>query len=59
MAKAPSPERVYEVINTILQRRYDVKIEYTLEMRPAPRPIFSTPVLRKSNNNQNQKGVAL
>jgi hypothetical protein len=58
MAKAPNPERVYAVINTILQRKYEVKIEYALDKRPAPRPIFSTPVLRKSNNNKNQ-GVAL
>jgi hypothetical protein len=29
--KRPNPERVYEVIATILQRRYDVKIQYTVE----------------------------
>lgn len=29
--KRPNPERVYEVIATILERRYDVKIEYTIE----------------------------
>lgn len=28
--KGPNPERIYEVIAAILQRRYDVKIEYTL-----------------------------
>lgn len=31
--KKPSPERIYAVIATILQRRYDVKIEYILEPR--------------------------
>lgn len=29
--KRPNPDRVYAVIATILQRRYDVKIEYTIE----------------------------
>ena len=29
--KRPNPERVYEVIATILERRYGVKIEYTIE----------------------------
>lgn len=58
MANTPSPERVYSVINTILQRRYEVKIDYTLDKRPAPRPIFSTPVLRIRNKNKNE-GVAL
>ena len=29
--KRPSPDRVYAVIATILQRRYDVKIEYIIE----------------------------
>ena len=29
--KTPNPDRVYAVINTILQRRYGVKIEYTLQ----------------------------
>ncbi len=29
--KRPNPDRIYAVINTILQRRYDVKIEYTIE----------------------------
>ena len=28
--KNPNPERVYEVIAKILERRYDVKIEYAL-----------------------------
>lgn len=28
--KRPSPDRIFAVINTILQRRYDVKIEYTI-----------------------------
>ncbi len=27
----PNPERIYEVIVAILERRYGVKIEYTLE----------------------------
>ena len=27
----PNPERIYEVIVAILERRYNVKIEYTLE----------------------------
>jgi hypothetical protein len=59
MASTPSPERVYSVINTILQRRYEVKIDYTLEKRPAPRPIFSSSVLRIRDKNQNTEGVAL
>ena len=29
--KTPNPERVYAVIASILERRYDIKIEYTLE----------------------------
>jgi hypothetical protein len=29
--KMPNPDRIYAVINTILQRRYDVKIEYILQ----------------------------
>lgn len=29
--KTPNPERVYAVIASILERRYDVKIEYTIE----------------------------
>lgn len=29
--KRPNPDRVYAVITTILQRRYDVKIEYILQ----------------------------
>ncbi len=29
-SKAPNPDRVYAVIASILQRRYDVKIEYTV-----------------------------
>lgn len=29
--KRPNPERVYAVIASILERRYDVKIEYTIE----------------------------
>lgn len=28
--KRPNPDRIYEVIATILQRRYDVQIEYIL-----------------------------
>lgn len=28
--KTPNPDRIFAAINTILQRRYDVKIEYTL-----------------------------
>ena len=28
--KRPNPDRVYAVVNTILQRRYDVKIKYTI-----------------------------
>ena len=28
ITKGPNPDRVFAVINTILQRRYDVKIEY-------------------------------
>ena len=51
MAAKPNPERVYAVISTILQRRYEVKISYSLEYRPSPGPIFSTGMLRKSNEN--------
>ena len=29
--KRPNPDRVYAVITTILQRRYDVKIEYIVK----------------------------
>jgi len=28
--KTPSPDRIYAVITQILERRYGVKIEYTL-----------------------------
>lgn len=31
ITKMPNPDRIYAVINTILQRRYDVKIEYILQ----------------------------
>lgn len=30
ITKTPNPDRVFAVINDILQRRYDVKIEYVL-----------------------------
>jgi hypothetical protein len=30
MSKTPNPDRIYEVIATILQRRYDVSIEYII-----------------------------
>lgn len=30
VTKTPNPDRIFAVINTILQRRYDVKIEYTI-----------------------------
>ena len=30
-SKRPNPDRVYAVIATILQRRYDVKIDYILQ----------------------------
>lgn len=30
ITKTPNPDRVFAVINTILQRRYDVQIEYTV-----------------------------
>ena len=29
--KRPNPDRVFAVVNTILQRRYGVKIEYILQ----------------------------
>jgi hypothetical protein len=29
--KRPNPDRIFAVINNILQRRYDVKIEYVLK----------------------------
>jgi hypothetical protein len=28
--KTPNPERIYAVVASILERRYSVKIEYTL-----------------------------
>lgn len=31
--KAPNPDRIFAVVNTILERRYDVKIEYVLETK--------------------------
>lgn len=31
--KRPSPDRIFAVINTILQRRYDVKIEYIIHTK--------------------------
>ena len=30
ITKTPSPDRIYAVIATILERRYSVKIEYSL-----------------------------
>lgn len=33
--KRPNPDRVYAVIATILQRRYDVKIEYIVKEKTA------------------------
>ena len=30
ITKRPSADRIFAVINTILERRYDVKIEYTI-----------------------------
>lgn len=29
--KTPNPERIYAVVASILERRYNVKIEYTIE----------------------------
>ena len=31
--KTPNPERVYAVIASILERRYNVKIEYTIQKK--------------------------
>ncbi len=31
--KRPNPDRIFAAINTILQRRYDVKIEYILQLK--------------------------
>ena len=31
ISKTPSPDRIYAVVARILERRYSVKIEYTLE----------------------------
>ena len=31
--KRPSPDRIFAVINTILQRRYDVKIDYIIQTK--------------------------
>lgn len=33
ITKRPNPDRIFAVINTILQRRYDVKIEYTIHTK--------------------------
>ena len=30
ISKKPNPDRIIAAVNTILQRRYDVKIEYIL-----------------------------
>lgn len=30
ITKRPSPDRIIAVVNNILQRRYDVKIEYII-----------------------------
>lgn len=35
VSKKPNPERVYAAIAAILQRRYNVRIEYTLETKGA------------------------
>ena len=31
--KRPNPDRIFAAINNILQRRYDVKIEYILQLK--------------------------
>lgn len=31
ITKTPNPDRIFAAINTILQRRYDVKIEYIIQ----------------------------
>ena len=31
--KRPNPDRIFAAINPILQRRYDVKIEYILQLK--------------------------
>ena len=33
ITKTPNPDRIFAVINTILQRRYDVKIEYLIHTK--------------------------
>ncbi len=33
--KTPSPERIFAVVASILERRYGVKIEYTIEAKEA------------------------
>lgn len=33
ITKRPSPDRIFAAINTILQRRYDVKIEYIIQSK--------------------------
>ena len=33
ITKTPNPDRIFAVINTILQRRYDVKIEYAIHTK--------------------------
>lgn len=35
VSKKPNPERVYAVIAAILQRRYNVRIDYTIETKGA------------------------
>lgn len=32
--KTPNPERIYAVIASILERRYDVKIDYVVLEKP-------------------------
>ena len=35
ISKTPNPDRIYAVIARILERRYGVKIEYTVEAKEA------------------------
>ena len=50
MASKPNVERVFQVLTRILERRYDVKIEYILETPGRSGPLFS----EKSYENATQ-----
>lgn len=50
MATKPNAERVYQVITKILQRRYDINIEYVLES-PGPSGHFFSDLCYENATN--------